>query len=90
MDEGVDFVILVKEKFIDIGFVVNGGDFGFFGEGEMVEVFEKVVFFMKNDEISEFIKFDYGYYIIKRIDYKEVINLIEEDKKEDICNILVE
>ncbi|MBY0215582.1 peptidylprolyl isomerase [Paenibacillus illinoisensis] len=90
LDEGADFATLAKEKSTDTGSAANGGDLGFFGEGEMVEAFEKAAFSMKNDEISEPIKSDYGYHIIKRTDYKEATNPTEEDKKEDIRNILVD
>ncbi|WP_127536943.1 peptidylprolyl isomerase [Paenibacillus illinoisensis] len=90
LDEGADFATLAKEKSTDTGSAANGGDLGFFGEGEMVEAFEKAAFSMKNDEISDPIKSDYGYHIIKRTDYKEATNPTEEDKKEDIRNILVE
>lgn len=90
LDEGADFATLAKEKSTDTGSAANGGDLGFFGEGEMVEAFEKAAFSMKIDEISDPIKSDFGYHIIKKTDHKEATNPTEEDKKEDIRNILVE
>ena len=43
----------------------NGGDLGEFGPGQMVPEFDKAVFSMKKDEISEPIKTQFGYHIIK-------------------------
>ncbi|MCL4104571.1 UNVERIFIED_CONTAM: hypothetical protein GTU68_004525 [Idotea baltica] len=43
----------------------KGGDLGEFGPGQMVPEFDKAVFSMKKDEISEPIKTQYGYHIIK-------------------------
>lgn len=71
-DKGEDFVKLVKEYLIDIVFKLNGGDFGYFKKGDMVEVFVNKVFLMKVNEVSDLVKIEYGYYIIKVIGKKEV------------------
>ncbi|MEO2202927.1 peptidylprolyl isomerase [Paenibacillus pabuli] len=90
LDEGADFATLAKDKSTDTASAASGGDLGFFGEGEMVEPFEKAAFSMKIDEISDPIKSDFGYHIIKKTDSKEATNPTQEDKKEDIRKILVE
>ncbi|MEF3356022.1 peptidylprolyl isomerase [Paenibacillus sp. GYB006] len=89
LDEGADFATLAKEKSTDSS-AANGGDLGFFGKGDMVEEFEKAAFSMEINEISEPIKSDYGYHIIKKTDYKEATNPTLEDKKEEIRKLLVD
>lgn len=89
LDEGADFATLAKEKSTDSS-ASNGGDLGFFGEGDMVEEFEKAAFSLDINEISEPIKSDYGYHIIMKTDYKEATNPTLEDKKEEIREILVD
>lgn len=89
LDEGADFATLAQEKSTDSS-ASNGGDLGFFGEGDMVEEFEKAAFSLDINEISEPIKSDYGYHIIMKTDYKEATNPTLEDKKEEIRQILVD
>ncbi len=49
----------------------KGGDLGLFSRGQMVPEFENAAFKAKVDEISEPVKTQYGYHIIKVTDKKE-------------------
>jgi peptidyl-prolyl cis-trans isomerase C len=45
----------------------NGGDLGEFKKGRMVPAFEKALLKLKVDEISEIVRTQFGYHIIKRL-----------------------
>ncbi|MFD0619478.1 peptidylprolyl isomerase [Paenibacillus sp. GCM10027629] len=81
---GADFAALAKEKSTDTGSKVNGGDLNFFGKGQMVPEFEEAAFKMKVGEVSEPIKSQFGYHIIKLTDKKEAVNPTLDDKKVEI------
>jgi peptidyl-prolyl cis-trans isomerase C len=44
----------------------NGGSLGEFPKGRMVSVFEKALLKLKENEISEIVRTQFGYHIIKR------------------------
>ncbi len=76
---GEDFDSLVAEFNEDPGASENGYTFG---PGEMVEAFETTSFAMKIGEISDPVKTEYGYHIIKRIPGKfELINYWKDQAK---------
>ena len=65
--KGESFDKLAKELSIDSGSGKRGGDLGFFGRGAMVKPFEVASFNLEKDQISEPVKTEFGYHIIKRI-----------------------
>ncbi|MFC7372865.1 peptidylprolyl isomerase [Fictibacillus iocasae] len=81
LDKGGDFAKLAEEYSKDPGSKTKGGDLGFFGKGAMVPAFDKAAFSLEKGKISEPVKSDYGYHIIKVEDKRE--NKFE-DKKEEI------
>ena len=65
--QGEKFGKLAKELSIDSGSAKRDGRLGYFGRGKMVKEFENVAFSLEVGKISEPIKTQYGYHIIKRL-----------------------
>lgn len=84
LDNGKDFAELAKEYSTDTSNAAAGGDLGYFAKGEMAEEFEKAAFSLGIDEISEPVKTEFGYHIIKVSDKKAAKAAAYEDHKEDI------
>jgi foldase protein PrsA len=67
LKNGESFSNLAKELSIDKASGKRGGDLGFFRKGVMVKQFEDVAFKLEKGQISEPVKTEFGYHIIKRI-----------------------
>ena len=65
---GESFANLAKELSIDKGSGKRGGDLGYFDRGMMVKPFEQAAFKLEKGQISEPVKSEFGYHIIKRVD----------------------
>ena len=65
--KGEKFGKLAKELSSDTGSAKRDGSLGFFGRGKMVKEFETAAFNLQVGQISEPIKTQYGYHIIKRL-----------------------
>ena len=81
--DGEDFAKLAKENSTDTASAENGGELGYISEGEMVEEFEKAAFALEVDEVSDVVKSEYGYHIIKATGHKEAKESTYEESKED-------
>lgn len=65
LSEGQAFAELAKQYSQDPGSAKQGGALGLFQQGMMVPEFDEAVFSMKVDEVSEPVKTDFGYHLIK-------------------------
>lgn len=88
--DGADFAELAKEYSTDEGSKENGGELGFFPRGTMVTEFEDVAFSLPINEISEPVKSDYGYHIIKVEEKKEAKEANFDDSKASIKETLID
>lgn len=69
LKKGADFVAIAKEKSKDPGSKENGGDLGFFGKEQMVPEFANAAFKLDKGQLSEPVKSQFGWHII-RVDDK--------------------
>ena len=67
LKRGEKFAELAKELSIDTGSGKRGGDLGYFGRGKMVKPFEAAAFMLSVGQVSEPVKTEFGYHIIKRL-----------------------
>ena len=65
LDGGADFATLAKENSDDTGSATKGGDLGIARKGMMVAPFEQAALALKPGEVSQPVKSQFGYHIIK-------------------------
>jgi len=64
---GEKFGKLARELSIDGGSAKKDGNLGYFTKGKMVKPFEDVAFQLQVGQVSDPVKSDFGYHIIKRL-----------------------
>lgn len=84
---GGDFEALAKEHSACPS-SAKGGDLNFFGKGQMVPEFENAVVSMGVDEVSDPVKTQFGYHIIKKTDHADGKQLTFDEAKNRINEIL--
>ena len=86
---GSDFAALAKQYSDDEANAKNGGDLDYFGRGRMVPQFDQVAFTMEAGQISDLVKTEYGYHIIKLTDKKPGSSRAIGDVRQQITEQLV-
>lgn len=80
-----DFSELARDNSADTFSAENGGDLDWFGKGVMDPAFEEAVFSLQNTgDLSEVVKTEFGYHIIKLTGVKAEQTQALEEVKEDI------
>lgn len=80
--KGGDFEKLAKEKSADKGSGVNGGELGWFTKEKMVPEFAEAAFKLKKGDISQPVKSEFGWHIIKVEDRRPIQVASFDDMKE--------
>jgi len=65
VNKGTDFAELARQKSKDPGAAAEGGDLGWFGKDQMVPEFADAAFKMNKGQVSEPVKTQFGWHIIK-------------------------
>ena len=81
---GESFSELAKNNSDDPGSAEQGGDLGFFASGSMVPEFDEAVFSMQAGDISDVIRSQFGFHIIKLVEIKESKIPSFEEAKADL------
>ena len=88
LNSGMDFSEVAKEKSTGPS-APNGGELGYISKGSIIPEIEEIVFSLEIDEISEIVKTDYGFHILKITDKKPEELKKYESVKENIVQTLL-
>ena len=80
--KGTDFAELAKQKSKDPGAAAEGGDLGYFTKDQMVPEFAEVAFKLDKGQVSDPVKTQFGWHIIK-VEDKRTKPVPEFDKVKD-------
>jgi peptidyl-prolyl cis-trans isomerase C len=86
--KGEDFAALAKEL-SDDGSKENGGDLGFFPRGRMVAPFEEVAFALQPGQISDVVRTQFGYHVIKVTERQPAHVKPFDEVRDEVRNALV-
>ena len=85
---GADFAALASEHSDDPGSARRGGDLGIIQPGTMTPEFETVVFVLNKDEISDAVRTEYGWHVIKVTDLRESLISPFAEVRSEITTLL--
>lgn len=86
---GEDFATLAAEYSDDPGSKTRGGDLGFFPRGRMVAAFEEAAFSLEPGKISDPVKTDFGYHVIRVEERKAAGTTPLEEVRDEIAKAIV-
>jgi peptidyl-prolyl cis-trans isomerase C len=87
LEGGGSFALVAMEN-SEGSSATGGGDLGFFGRGQMVPAFETVAFALQPGEISDVVKTQFGYHIIKVEEHREAQTVPVEEAADKIRDYL--
>ncbi|MBL4680225.1 MAG: SurA N-terminal domain-containing protein [Pseudomonadales bacterium] len=81
---GGDFTTLAKELSADVGSSESGGDLGFNDQGTFVEEFELAAQALSVNQLSEPVKTEFGYHILKLLDIEAAVEPVFSDVRDRV------
>jgi peptidyl-prolyl cis-trans isomerase C len=81
---GEDFAKIARAESDDTGSGAEGGDLGSFTRGRMVPAFEQAAFSLKEGEISQPVKSDFGWHVIQVTGKYDTLDKLGDDAKNQI------
>lgn len=81
INDGEDFEELARELSADKASAMIGGDLGYFTKGTRIAEFEDVAFSLEKGQVSDIVKTEVGYHVIKLIDKKDVFEELKDEIK---------
>jgi peptidyl-prolyl cis-trans isomerase C len=85
---GKDFAGLAKKYSQDPGSAANGGDLGFFPQGQMVGPFNDVAFKLKQGETSDLVETQFGFHIIRVVEKQPARAIPLEEVRAQVVQFL--
>lgn len=83
-----DFAKLARENSLDTVSAAKGGDLDWFGRGAMVKTFEDTAFALKEGQVSDVVRSDFGFHIIRLTGMRpEQVKPIVEVRAEIVAEI---
>ncbi|CAA0120640.1 Chaperone SurA [BD1-7 clade bacterium] len=89
LQQGGDFTLLAKEYSEDPGSAMQGGDLGWSMPGQFVPEFEETLARLKDNEISQPFKSEFGWHIMEKMG-ERVHNMTEESRQNQAYQTLYE
>jgi len=90
LEGGADFATIAMAKSIDTGSGAQGGDLGYFSEGQMVTAFSDAAFSTPVGQLSGIVETEFGFHIIKVFDKKSVTQTYEEAQQDILYKLFDE
>ena len=83
-----EFARIAKDNSQDPGSAEKGGDLDWFGRGAMVKEFEDVAFTLKEGQISDVVRSDFGFHIIRVTGVRpELVKTLDEVKADILAEL---
>lgn len=90
LKKGADFAELAKKHSEDLSNKAQGGDLGFFPAGRMTKPFEDAAFSLKPGDLSDPVRTEFGYHLIKVEEVKEARTKGLDEVRDQISKRLTE
>jgi peptidyl-prolyl cis-trans isomerase D len=89
LTDGEDFATVATEVSDDPGSKNSGGDLGLFGRGQMVKPFEDVAFSLEPGQLSDVVRSDFGFHIIRVEKHNLAKQVPFEEAREELASELI-